>query len=280
MKKSYLDKMIKAALAEDIGSGDITTNSLMPLTAQAEARLIFKSEGIVCGLNVAEVVFKTFNKKVSFKKLVSEGSRVKKGTAVAVIKGPARAILTAERVAINFLTHLSSIATKTRAFVDAIRPYKSVILDTRKTTPLWRPLERYAVKIGGAVNHRFDLSQMAMIKDNHRSMIAKGCLKQAVEIIKSKTAKEVVLEVDTFDELKDALASRAEVILLDNMTPAQVRRAVVLRNKINPKILLEASGGIRLDRVRDYAKTGVERISVGTLTSVIGAIDISLDFKI
>ncbi len=278
MNVDFLKVIVNAALAEDLGSGDITTNSLIPASAQAEARILFKSGGVVCGLNVAECVFKTLNKRVNFKKIINEGSLVKKQTIVAVIKGPARAILTGERVAINFLNHLSSIATNTRTFANSVKLYKSKILDTRKTTPLLRHMERYAVKVGDGENHRFDLSEMAMIKDNHRSMLVKYGLVEAVRIVKDKTKKKVILEVDTWEEFKEALTSKAEVILLDNMTPVQVYKAVILRNKINPHILLEASGGININNVRAYAKSGVERISVGSLTSVKSGIDISLDF--
>ena len=278
MKQVYLKTIVKAALREDIGQGDITTNNLFTDNRIIDAHLVYKSQGIVCGLNVAQCVFKTMNPKIQFKKLVKEGSEVKKGTIVAVIKGPIKSVLTAERVAINFLTHLSSIATHTRAFVGQIKPYKSKIYDTRKTTPLLRQLERYAVSIGGGYNHRFDLSSMAMIKDNHRMMLVGIGFKEAVDKIKSKTNKQVVLEVDTLKELKEALTSRAEIILLDNMTPSQVQKAVVLRNKFQSKCLLEASGGIGLNSVRSYAKTGVERISIGSLTSIKQPIDISLDF--
>lgn len=280
MTDAYMKTVVAAALAEDIGQGDITTNNLILETSKVQAQLVFKTEGVVCGLNVAECVFKTFCKKISFQRLVSEGSKVKKHKVIAIIKGPARAILTAERVAINFLTHLSAIATQTRSFVEQIKPYLSKIFDTRKTTPLLRQMERYAVHVGGGHNHRFDLSAMVMIKDNHRSLLKKGGLKQAVEIVKLKTKRSVVLEVDTWDEFQEALTSKAEVILLDNMTPLQVRNALNLRNRLNPSVLLEASGGINIHNVRAYAKTGVERISVGSLTSVKEGIDISLDFVI
>jgi len=279
MKKAYMKGIVSAALAEDIGQGDITTNSLVPASAKIEAHLVFKTEGVICGLDVAQCVFKTFSKRVSFHKCVQEGVKINKSTIVAIIKGPARAILTAERVAINFLTHLSSIATRTRVMVDLIKPYPSKIFDTRKTTPLLRQMERHAVREGGGHNHRFDLSIMGMIKDNHRFLLGgKQGLKEAVQIVKHTTNKTVVLEVDTWEELKEALTSRAEIILLDNMTPQQVRKAVVLRDRINPRVLLEASGGISLHNVRAYAKTGVDRISVGSLTSVKDGVDISLDF--
>lgn len=278
MKNEYLKKIVYAALTEDIGQGDITTNTLVDKKSFAEAQIIFKTEGVVCGLDIVQHVFKSLSKKMSFKRLVNDGTKVKKQTIVAIIKGPARALLTGERVALNFLTHMSAIATRTRSFVEQVKPYSSKILDTRKTTPLLRLLERYAVRIGGGENHRFDLFEMAMIKDNHRLLLNKN-LKEAVELIKAKTHKKVILEVDMWSEFREALNSKAEIILLDNMKPAQVQKCVNLRNKLKPGVLLEASGGIALNNVRAYAKTGVDRISIGSLTSVIEGIDISLDFK-
>ncbi len=279
MKQDYLEKIVSLALAEDIGKGDVTTNHLISQNTNVQAHIIFKTEGIVCGLPVIERVFKRLNPKVSIRKFTKEGQKVQKNKIVAVIKGPARAILTGERVALNFLTHLSAIASRTHLFVEQVKPYRSKILDTRKTTPLLRELERYAVRIGGGENHRFDLSAMAMIKDNHRFMLKQG-LKDSVEIIKSKTNKAVELEVDTWSEFEEALTSKAEIILLDNMTPAQVKRCVTFRNKFKKNVLLEASGGINLKNVKAYAKTGVERISIGSLTSIIEGIDISLDFNL
>ncbi len=279
MKKDYINKIVALALAEDIGKGDVTTNHLISKDVKVRAHVIFKSKGIVCGLNVMQEVFKHLSPQVRIKKFTKEGQKVQKNNIVAVIKGPARAILTGERVALNFLTHLSAIASRTHLFVEQVKPYRSKILDTRKTTPLLRELERYAVRIGGGENHRFDLSAMAMIKDNHRLMLKQG-LKDSVETIKSKTNKVVELEVDTWSEFEEALTSKAEIILLDNMTPAQVKRCVNFRNKFKKNVLLEASGGINLKNVKAYAKTGVERISVGSLTSIIEGIDISLDFNL
>ncbi len=303
VNQAYIKTIVALALAEDLGSGDITTNSLIPASLRAQARIIFKSDGIVCGLNVVQCVFKILNKQVRLQTTVAEGSRVKKGKVVAFIKGPARAILTGERVALNFLTHLSAIATHTRALAERIKPYKTKILDTRKTTPLLRQLERYAVRIGGGHNHRFDLSTMAMIKDNHCFLLSSpnaligdpgsassrfpiippwrdgnDRLVKAVQTIKTKTRKMVELEVDKEQEFQQALNSKADIILLDNMTPQQVRRAVVFRNRVKSKILLEASGSINLDNVRAYAATGVDRISVGALRASGPALDISLDF--
>lgn len=280
MNKDYLKRIIKEALAEDIGQGDITTNSLVGSHVPIKASLVFKSDGIVCGLNVVEAVFKALSKKVIIKVLSKEGTVIRKGKIVAVIQGPARSVLTGERVALNFLTHLSSIATHTRHLVDEIKPYKVKLLDTRKTTPLLRELDRYAVRIGGGYNHRFNLSEMAMIKDNHRLLLKNMSLKDAVKTIKDKTKARVVVEVDTLEEFKKALTSRAEVILLDNMTPMQIAKIVTLKNRLKPKVLLEASGGISSKNIHAYAKTGVDRISVGSLTSAIKPIDISLDFNL
>ncbi|MBI3602663.1 MAG: carboxylating nicotinate-nucleotide diphosphorylase [Candidatus Omnitrophica bacterium] len=278
MNQAYIKTIVALALAEDMGRGDITTNSLIPASLETQARIIFKSAGIVCGLNVAQCVFKTLSRRVKFQKTVADGSRVKKGKFIAFIKGPARAILIGERVALNFLIHLSAIATHTRALVESIKPYKTKILDTRKTTPLLRSLERYAVRTGGGHNHRFDLSTMAMIKDNHLKTFGNDRLVKAVQAIKAKTKKLVELEVGTLREFQQALNSKADMILLDNMTPAQVRRAVIWRNQVKSRILLEVSGGINLDNVRAYAATGVERISIGSLRTSRQVLDISLNF--
>lgn len=281
MREAYLKSLVQKALQEDVNTGDITTDTLVPLKAKAKGVIVFKTDAVVCGLHVARTVVKHLDPKITFKAFVTEGTYVKKGTVAASMSGSARGMLTAERVALNFLTHCSSIATRTRGFVEKVRPFKAKILDTRKTTPLLRELERYAVRTGGGVNHRFDLAEMAMIKDNHRSLLqGKDKLIQAVDLIRTKTGKRVVLEIDALDELQEALLSKAQVILLDNMTPPQVAEAVRLRNKLAPRVLLEASGGINIDNVRAYAKAGADRISIGSLTAVRSGIDISLDFVI
>ncbi len=311
MNETYIKTIVSLALAEDLGSGDMTTNNLIRKSAVGQANIVFKSDGIVCGLGVVDAVFKKLSKKIKFQRKVSEGAGVKKGKVVAVIQGPARAILTGERVALNFLTHLSAIATTTRAFVDQIKPYRPKIMDTRKTTPLLRPLERYAVRIGGGHNHRFDLSQMTVVKDNHRFLLSspnaligdlevastrfpiipprrdgndkrqgsfrRDNLIHAIKMVKTKTKKIIELEVDTLEQLQEALQSAADIILLDNMSPHQVRQAVIWRYHLKSKILLEASGNIRLNNVRAYAKSGVDRISVGCLTASPQTLDISLD---
>ncbi len=278
MNSEYVRTIIALALAEDKAFGDITTNSLVPKSSLSAARLVVKSDGVVCGLEFAKEAFRQLDPKISFKSSIRDGQKVKAGTVLAIVRGSSRALLSGERTALNFLSYLSAIATKTRSFVDAVKPYRTDILDTRKTTPLLRGAERYAVRIGGGVNHRFDLGAMAMIKDNHRVFAAgKFTLAGAVDEIRRKHKKAVELEVDTFEEFAQALDSRADVILLDNMTPAQVRRAVALRKKVGSKVLLEASGGIGLKNVRQYAAAGVERISIGGLTHSRQALDISLE---
>ncbi len=279
MNLSNLKKIIALSLKEDIGFGDITTSSLVDARAKIQADIIVKSEGVVAGLIVAKEVFRQVNPRLTFRPLAKDGQRVKANTTIAHVYGAAASILTAERVALNMLSMLSGIATKTQSFVSLIKPYKTQILDTRKTAPMLRELQRYAVRCGGGFNHRFDLSTMAMIKDNHRLLaVGKMTLIEAVEVIKKKHPHKIVeLEVDHVDELKEALKSKAEIILLDNMTPAQIKNAIKLRHQSKSKVLLEASGGINLKNIKSYAATGVDRISVGALTHTIEALDISLD---
>ncbi len=280
MDPKYIHTIVSLALAEDVGSGDVTTNALVPAKHKSSACIIAKSAGIVCGLEFAAQAFRQLDPQVRFKALVKDGSKVKASTVVARITGQTRTLLTGERVALNFLSHLSGVATQTRAFADAVKPFKTAVMDTRKTTVLLRQMERYAVRCGGGVNHRFNLEDMVMIKDNHRAF-APGQLnlKDLVETFKPKKPVKVELEVDTISQLKEALNSGADVILLDNMIPVQVRQAVRLRNQAKSKALLEASGGITLRNVRAYAAAGVERISVGSLTHSHQALDMSLEFN-
>ena len=217
MTSAYIKKIIKFALAEDIGAGDITTQSLVPVGQKARARLIVKSDAVICGLGIARQAFLCLDSRVVFKAKFKDGQRASQGAVLAEISGSARDLLSAERVAINFLSHLSAIATKTRVFVDAVKPYKAMIMDTRKTTPLLRSFERYAVQSGGGVNQRFNLNDMAMIKDNHEAFCRpRQSLSAMVAMVKSKTKKKVEIEVENFKELKEALQSRAG--------PAQKRR--------------------------------------------------------
>ena len=280
MDARYIQTIVSLALAEDLSGGDVTTNALVPKNHKSKARIVAKSAGTVCGLTLAKEAFKQLSSALRFQALVKEGQKVKPGAVIAQLNGSTRALLSAERTALNFLGYLSGIATKTQAFVEAVKPYKTVILDTRKTTPLLRRLERYAVRYGGGTNHRFNLADMAMLKDNHRAAVLRGqaSLKHLVETIQHTKAVKIELEVDTLSQLKEALHSGANVILLDNMTPSQVKQAVQLRNQAHSKVPLEASGGITLKNVRAYAAAGVERISIGSLTHSRQALDVSLEF--
>jgi nicotinate-nucleotide pyrophosphorylase (carboxylating) len=278
MKSEYIRTIVQLALAEDIGKGDITTDNLVPVNSRSKARLIAKASGIICGINIAREVFKTLNSKIIFNALISDGQSVNRGDVIAEISGPTRGLLSGERVAINLVSLLSGIATQTRRFVDKIKPYKAAIMDTRKTTPMLRQLERYAVRTAGGVNHRFNLSDMAMIKDNHRIACGARGMSEVVNALKRKTKTRIEVEVDDLDQLNEILNTKADIILLDNMTPRQIAKAVGLRNKAKSSILLEASGGITLKNVKRYAATGVDRISIGALTHSRQALDISLEF--
>ena len=280
MKPEYVRTIVQLALAEDLGEGDITSDNLIPVKSQSKARLIAKGEGILCGVGLAREVFKTLSPKIVFRALINDGKTVSKGDVIAEISGSTRALLSGERVAINFVSFLSGVATQTRVYVNKIKPHKSDILDTRKTTPLLRQLERYAVRIAGGVNHRFNLNDMVMIKDNHRVACEWRGMVKVIDDLKKKTKTKIVVEVDTFDQLKEILHSKADIILLDNMTPRQITQAVQLRDKAKSHVSLEASGGITLKNIKRYAATGVDRISVGALTHSRQVLDISMEFML
>ena len=280
MNLKIIDKIIQQALDEDLHDGDITTNILIPSFLKSEAVITVKEPAIICGLPFARRVFQKLDRNIQLQFLVREGSSVKKGTTIILLRGKTRALLTGERVALNFLSYLSSIATKTHQFVEKVRPFNVKILDTRKTTPMMRIFERYAVGMGGGVNHRPNLNAMVMIKDNHHAACGHSeSLEEMVKRIQKKTNKAVEVEVENIKQFKEAVAASVDIILLDNMSPAKIAEAVRWnrQQKITPKPLLEASGGIHLDNVVAYAKTGVDRISIGELTHSRKAIDISLD---
>ena len=280
MNPEYVKTIVQLALAEDLGDGDITTDNLIPSNSRSQARLIAKDDGVVCGVNFAREVFKTLNPKVVFRLLIRDGQQVRRGNAIAEISGPTRVLLSGERVAINFLSFLSGIATQTSLFVKKIKPYKADILDTRKTTPLLRQLERFAVRTAGGVNHRFNLNDMVMIKDNHRVACKGQGMIKVIDDLKKRTKTKIVVEVDTLNQLKEILHSKADIILLDNMTPKQIAQAVRICRKARARALLEASGGITLKNVKQYAATGVDRISVGALTHSSQILDISMEFMV
>ncbi|MCX5750481.1 MAG: carboxylating nicotinate-nucleotide diphosphorylase [Candidatus Saganbacteria bacterium] len=281
-----LQQIVKKALEEDIGLGDITTEAVVPAGKRVEAEFVVKAKGVIAGLPVAEEVFKALDPSLQFEILVNEGSHVKPGTKIALVKGKARSILTAERVALNFLQRLSGIATLTAEFMHKVRGKSVRILDTRKTTPGLRFLEKYAVAVGGGTNHRMGLSDAVLIKDNH--IAAVGDLFEAVQIARRNLKATTPIEVETsnLDEVREALDIGADKILLDNMHPRMMSKAVKMVREHNhksrvtgSKVETEASGGVSLRNVRRIARTGVDAISIGALTHSPKALDISLEIK-
>lgn len=275
------DTLIRLALAEDLGdTGDRTSLATIPATAQATAAFVARSTGVVAGLPIAQRVCEAVSRELSFVTAVPDGTATSRGLVLAKVSGPLRAILAAERTALNFLQRLSGIASLTRQFVDAVRGYPVQILDTRKTTPGWRLLEKYAVRAGGGTNHRLGLFDGILIKDNHLAGLG-GDIRRAIEAARSypgNAGLPVEVEVDTLEQLEIALAAQADIVLLDNMSLEQLRAAVARRQTIAPHALLEASGGVNLHTVREIAATGVDRISVGALTHSAPALDIGLDY--
>jgi nicotinate-nucleotide pyrophosphorylase (carboxylating) len=266
---------IRLALAEDIGTGDVTTDSIVARDATLEGWIIAKQAGVIAGLDVAAAVFELLNPDVRFETRVSEGDEVTVGTTIASISGPARAILTGERTALNFLGRMSGIATLTRSFVKAVHGTPAAILDTRKTAPGLRLLDKLAVKRGGGANHRVGLFDMVLIKDNHIDHA--GSLSEAVRRARqSGTNLEIEIEARNLDDVQQALELGVERILLDNMSPQMMRRAVELNAG---RAKLEASGNVTLDNVAEVARTGVDFISIGALTHSPRVFDVSLDVR-
>jgi nicotinate-nucleotide pyrophosphorylase (carboxylating) len=276
---ALVDSLVAAALAEDRAFDDATTLATVAPGLQGRAMFLAKEDGVLAGLAFAEASFRHIGPEVSFVSATKEGARFARGEVIAVVEGPARALLQGERVALNFLQRLSGTATLTRRFVDAVAGTNAAILDTRKTTPGLREAEKYAVRCGGGTNHRADLAAMAMIKDNHREALAREglSLAQGVAAIRERTpAIPVEIEIDSLDDLEAALAARPEWVLLDNMTVEKMAEAV---RRTAGRAKLEASGGVNLDTVRAIAETGVDAISVGALTHSARALDISLELS-
>jgi nicotinate-nucleotide pyrophosphorylase (carboxylating) len=274
-------RAVALALAEDIGSGDVTTLAAVPETAKARAVVRAREPLVVAGLALAEAAFHELSSAVQFTRAVEDGHRVAEGQPLLQVAGPARALLSAERVALNFLQRLCGIATLTAQFVDAIKGTRALILDTRKTTPGWRRLEKYAVECGGGRNHRLGLFDMVLIKDNHLAALRNeppNAIAAAVQRARAKYPElKVEVEADTLEQVDQAVAARADIILLDNMNVLQLRLAV---QKCKDRAQTEASGGVTLAGVRAIAETGVDFISVGALTHSAGAVDIGLDFEL
>lgn len=269
-------QLIDLALAEDRGAGDWTTRWTVPARTRGEASIIAKSSGVVAGIGVATAVFLRLDPRVEADVAVPDGGRVSPDTVICTLRGPARAILTGERTALNFLQRLSGVATLTRKYVDAVAGTSCAILDTRKTTPGWRPLEKAAVLAGGGRNHRAGLYDMIMIKDNHKAIA--GGLAEAMARVQDQNTKRlpVCVEVHSLDEVEAAVASGADRLLLDNLTTADMASIVKRVQRLRPRPELEASGNMSLERVAEVAATGVDFISVGAITHSAPAMDVSL----
>lgn len=272
MFKFQIDNLIEDALKEDINSWDLATEAVIPKEQESEGLFLAKEDGLICGIEIAKRVFEILEYDGVFEIKKGDGEIVKKGDEVARIKGNTRAILMGERTALNILQHLSGIATRTRMAVNMISNHTK-ILDTRKTLPGLRLLQKYAVKVGGGENHRYNLSQAAMLKDNHIKAV--GGVKKAVEEARKNLGPMVAIEVEVsnIEELKEALETDVNMIMLDNMDTKSMREAVEITNK---RVALEASGNMTLERLIEVSETGVDYISIGALTHSVKALDISL----
>jgi nicotinate-nucleotide pyrophosphorylase (carboxylating) len=268
-----VDLIIENTLEEDLGSGDITTDAIFSVDETCEALIIGKEEGIIAGIPIAERVFQKLDPEVTVTQKLKDGEHVNPGDEILVIKGSIHAVLSGERLSLNLLQRMSGIATATSKYVAAISGYRTRILDTRKTAPGLRVLDKYAVSIGGGCNHRFGLYDAVLIKDNHIDFA--GNISNAVEIVRSKYQSKFKVEVETstLDEVREALKAGADIIMLDNMTVEMMEEAVRI---INGKSITEASGGITLDTIGQIADTGVDFISVGAITHSSPALDIGL----
>ncbi len=275
MKKDYLiDKIIALAIEEDIDTGDITTNALVPETSMAVAEMTAKADGVISGIEIARKVFEQIDKNILWAPFVKEGDHVKKGDRIVRIEGSFRALLTAERTALNILQRMSGIATAVSLYVKELEGTGTNLLDTRKTAPGMRILDKMAVKAGGGTNHRMGLYDMALIKDNHIK-VAGGIPNAVIQVRKSiKPGINIEVEVTNLDETQQAIDSCADIIMLDNMSTAQMAQAVKL---INGRAKTEASGNMNLSRVKEVASAGVDFISVGALTHSVTALDISMN---
>ncbi len=272
-------RAVRAALAEDLGSGDVTTLATVPARAQSVARMNAREPLTVAGIQFAEIAFRELAPKIKIQKLARDGQKVAAGTMLLKISGPSRALLSAERVALNFVQRLSGAATATALFTNEIKGFHAKILDTRKTTPGWRRFEKYAVACGGGKNHRLGLFDLVLIKDNHLVALRNekpNAIAAAVARARKQFPKlKVEVEADTLAQVAQAADAGADIILLDNMTTAQLRAAVKI---VNGRAKTEASGGVNLKTVRAIAATGVDFISVGAITHSARAVDIGLDF--
>ena len=274
LSKFYVEDHVKSALMEDIGYGDITTENLAGENDFLKAELNTRSEGILCGCDVFTTVYKILSDDVKIKFYFKDGDKIKKGDKIADIEGPAKDLLMGERVSLNYIQRMSGIATETRKYQDAIAPYSAKIVDTRKTTPNFRAFEKYSVKIGGGALHRFNLSDCAMIKDNHIKLA--GSLTNAVNKLRQNIshAHKIEVECDTLEQVKEAVNAKADIIMLDNMPVDVMRKAVEI---INHQTIVEASGNVNLSTVNAIASTGVDIISSSAIVAKAPTLDLALD---
>ena len=268
-----VDSILENSLNEDVGSGDVTTDAIFAPDEMCEAHIVAKEKGVIAGVEVAKRIFQKLDPQASFAGVVNDGNHVGSGDEILRIKAKVRAVLSAERLALNLLQRMSGIATATSKYVDALSGSTTKILDTRKTVPGLRILDKYAVSAGGGQNHRFGLYDLVLIKDNHIN--SAGSIKNAVDLVRGKYGEKYKIEVETsnMDEVKEALSSEVDIIMLDNMSTSMMKEAVTL---ISGKALTEASGGITLEGLSEVAETGVDYISVGAITHSVQALDISL----
>ena len=274
LNKLYMEDHVKMALKEDIGFGDITTENLAGENDFLKGELNTRSEGILCGCEVFKTVFEILSDKVKIEFHFKDGDRIRKGNKIADISGPAKDLLMGERVALNYIQRMSGIATETRKYQDAIAPFSAKIVDTRKTTPNFRAFEKYAVKVGGGALHRFNLSDCAMIKDNHIRLA--GSITNAVNKLRQNLshAHKIEVECDTLEQVKEAVSVKADIIMLDNMSVDIMYEAVKI---INNKAIVEASGNVTLETVNAIASTGVDIISSSAIVAKASTLDLALD---
>lgn len=278
-------QLMRLALSEDLGSaGDLTSQALMDAGESGAVQIVCRAPGVVAGLPIVDLVFAELDPHIGIRRLVEDGTAVSRGDVVAELRGSVRSLLTGERTALNFLTHLSGVASLTQQYVAAVAGTSARIYDTRKTLPGWRVLQKYAVRAGGGANHRMGLYDMVLIKDNHLAgwQVAHpgGTVAEAVQAARQKISPEVRIqvEVDTLAQLQEALEGPPDLVLLDNMPPTMLQEAVRLRDGVAPQVELEASGGVSLSTVAAIARAGVERISVGALTHSAVALDLAFDW--
>lgn len=267
-------RLIDAALAEDLGTGDITSDTVLPADLRFSGVMAARQEVVVCGLPLAEETFRRLVPDLVWQPRAAEGDKVAKGGVIAEVAGNARGLLSAERTALNCVQHLSGIATQTRRYVDLIAGTKATLLDTRKTIPGLRDFQKYAVRVGGGTNHRIGLFDGVLIKDNHLAVC--GSLTEAIRLCREKNLPRLEVECDSLEQVREAAEAMPDIILLDNMSPEMTRQAVAI---VAGRVKLETSGGVTFETIRAYADAGVDYISVGRLTQSSPAVDIGLDWQ-